>query len=107
MTPPLRYTWLLLLPTILPRTTFRSLSVGADSPRLLFLSALRSPIRDDTLCGRGEYDHDEGADVSPRSRVGTRHAGLSGLIHAPLRPIIYPSLTPTRTHSQSFDFRKW
>lgn len=80
MTPPLRSPWL-PLPTI-PRT-FRSLLVGADS-RLLFLSILWSPIRS-TLCKRGENDHDEGPkNVPPRSQDGTRHAGLSDLMHASL-----------------------
>jgi len=89
MTPLLRSPWL-LLPTI--SRTFRLPSAGANR-WLFFFSVSRSPTRD-TLCERGEDDHDEGpVDTPPRSRDGTRHAGLLDLMHAPLTDRLSLSLS--------------
>lgn len=62
--------------------------------------AITGTIRD-TFCERGKYDLDEGPpeDAPPRSRDGTRHAGLPGLMHAPLLTDRLIPLTLARTTS--------
>lgn len=86
---------------LLPLAAFNNWRFGRPTTDLFALGlATILPSRGTELCERGEIDHDEGpVDAPPRSRDGTRYAGLLDLMHAPLLTDSWLSLSLRLTHA--------